>query len=48
MSIYPPPNWTESLTTFNTSNYEQSVTSTGFTLAYLDANYLNFDVAQGD
>ena len=48
MSIYPPPNWTEALTTFNSSNYEQSITTTGFTTAYLDANYLNYNIAQGD
>lgn len=48
MSIYPIPNWTEELTTFNTINYPQSVESTGFTLSYLDANYLKYPVAQGD
>jgi len=48
MSIYPPPNWTEALTTFNSSNYEQSITSTGFSISYLDANYLNYNTAQGD
>jgi hypothetical protein len=48
MSIYPPPNWTEELTTFNSSNYGQSITTSGVSTAFLDANYVKFPVAQGE
>jgi hypothetical protein len=48
MSIYPLPNWTEELTTFNSSNYGQSITTSGVSTAFLDANYVKFPVAQGE
>jgi hypothetical protein len=48
MSIYPQPNWTESLTTFNTANYEQSITTSSISTAYLNANFLKYPIAQGD
>ena len=48
MSIYPPPNWVAELTTFNSSNYEQSLTTSGVSTAFLDANYVKFPVAQGE
>jgi hypothetical protein len=46
MAIYPPPNFTETITTFNTVNWETS--STAITISYLNANYLKFPVAQGN
>jgi hypothetical protein len=49
MSIYPPPNWLEPLTTFNSSNYQQSVSSAGgVDIGFLNTNYLKFPTAQGD
>jgi len=48
MSIYPPPNWTETLTTFNSSNYGQTVETSSVSTAFLDANYVKFPVAQGE
>jgi len=49
MSIYPPPNWLEPLTTFNSSNYQQTISSAGgVDIGYLNANYLKFPTAQGD
>jgi hypothetical protein len=48
MSIYPPPNWVEELSTFNSSNYGQSVETSGVSTAFLDANYVKFPVAQGE
>jgi len=43
MSVYPPPTQYGSI--FNTSNWEQS--SSNITLAYLQANFLEYPVAQG-
>jgi len=48
MSIYPPPNWTEALTTFNSSNYGQTVATNATSIAFLDANYVKYPVAQGE
>jgi len=48
MSIYPPPNWTEELSTFNSSNYGQSIETSGVSTAFLDANYVKFPIAQGE
>lgn len=48
MSIYPPPNWTEELTTFNSSNYGQSVETSSVSTTFLDANYVKFPIAQGE
>jgi len=45
MSIYPPP--TESDLIFNTSNWEQTLTDSGLTESFLDANYLKYSTAQG-
>jgi hypothetical protein len=45
MSVYPPPNFTEFITTFNTTNWESSDET--ITLAYLNANFLKYPVAQG-
>jgi len=48
MSIYPPPNWVEELSTFNSSNYEQSVETSSLSTTFLDANYVKYPVAQGE
>lgn len=48
MSIYPPPNWTEELSTFNTTNYGQTVETSSVSTAFLDANYVKFPIAQGE
>jgi len=48
MSIYPPPNWVEELSTFNSSNYGQTTTTSATSTAFLDANYVKFPVAQGE
>lgn len=49
MSIYPPPNWLEPIATFNSSNYQQSITATGgVDVGFLNTNYLKFPIAQGD
>jgi len=46
MAIYPPPNFTEDINTFNPVNWELSSTN-GITEAFLNANFLKFPVAQG-
>jgi hypothetical protein len=46
MASYPPPNFTETIPIFNTSNWETGDSST-IDVAFLDANYLKFPVAQG-
>jgi len=46
MSVYPPPNFTETITTFNTINWE-TYADKGITTAYLNAHYLQYPVAQG-
>lgn len=45
MAVYPPPNFTETITTFNTSNWNEDYID--ITPAYLRKNYLKFPVAQG-
>jgi microcystin-dependent protein len=49
MATYPPPNFTEPLSVFNTINWESAITDDGIVItpAYLNANYLKFPVAQG-
>jgi len=50
MATYPPPNFIEPLDEFNTSNWITNATAVGFTpaqIAYLNAKYLKFPVAQG-
>lgn len=50
MATYPPPNFIEPLDEFNTSNWITSATAVGFTpdqIAYLNAKYLKYPVAQG-
>jgi hypothetical protein len=46
MATYPPPNFLEPLPIFNPINWEVQVSS-NISIAYLDANYLKFPVAQG-
>ena len=49
MSIYPPPNWTEPLTTFNSANYQQNITTSGAVdIGFLNSHYLTYPIAQGD
>lgn len=45
MAVYPPPNYTEYISTFNTSNWEE--TGDAITPSYLNKRYLKFPVAQG-
>ena len=45
MATYPPPNYTEPISTFNTSNWETS--NTALDTNYLNAHYLKYPVAQG-
>lgn len=50
MATYPPPNFIEPLDEFNTTNWITNATAVGFTpdqIAYLNAKYLKFPVAQG-
>ena len=50
MATYPPPNFIEPLDEFNTTNWITSATAVGFTpdqIAYLNAKYLKYPVAQG-
>ena len=46
MAIYPPPTFLEEIPIFNTINWETSAEDT-IDIAYLNANYLRFPVAQG-
>lgn len=46
MAIYPPPNFTEDINTFNPINWELS-SNDGITEAFLNANFLKFPIAQG-
>jgi hypothetical protein len=46
MAIYPPPTFLEEIPIFNTINWENSGHDT-IDIAYLNANYLRFPVAQG-
>jgi hypothetical protein len=45
MSVYPPPNYTEPISIFNTINWETD--TDGLTRAEADLRYLRFPVAQG-
>lgn len=45
MATYPPPNYTEAIPIFNTINWETS--SATIDVAYLNAHYLKYPVAQG-
>jgi len=46
MAIYPPPTFLEDIPIFNTINWEVSAED-GIDVAYLNANYLRYPVAQG-
>jgi len=46
MSIYPPPS--EVNTIFNTVDWEQTLTDSGLSTSFLDANYLQYSTAQGN